>query len=214
MEPNLNKVINIKISNTIENLKKNNMNAVFVPSKTEALALVKTLLKEGQSISLGGSVTLTQTGVEQYVKSGKFTVKSRNDKSYHDVDTFIMSSNAITENGCLYNVDGTGNRVSALIYGPEKVIILAGYNKIVSNLREAVLRVKNLTAPANSIRLDCDTYCEKYGHCIHENFDENNLMTLTAGACEKTICCTSVVSSKQRIKDRITVIIIGEELGY
>lgn len=226
MESNLNKLITMRITRTIENLKKNNMNAVFVPSRVEALALLKTLLKEGETIAVGGSVTLNETGALDYIRNGKFNFIDRYDKNVSKdeivkrlkaglaADTFIMSTNAITENGYLYNVDGTGNRVAALIYGPDRVIILAGYNKIVSSLRDAVQRVKTTAAPANSIRLDCDTFCEKNGRCMRDYCDEKDFMAIPAGACENTICCTSVVSGRQRIKDRITVIIIGEELGY
>jgi len=226
MNANLAKVVNMRISRTIENLEKNNMKAVYVPSSKEALALVNTLLVPGETIAVGGSVTLDETGILNLIRSGKYNFIDRYDKTASPevinerrrqgllADTFVMSSNAITEEGQLYNVDGSGNRVSALIFGPKRVIIVAGYNKIVPTLADAVTRVKKIAAPANTVRLDCDTFCEKHGRCIKDYCDSSSLMGIPAGACPKTICCTAVVSGSQREKNRITVIIVGEELGY
>ena len=80
-----------------------------------------------------------------------------------------MSSNAVTESGVLYNVDGNGNRVAALTFGPKSVIVVIGYNKIVKDLDEAVRRVKTVSAPANVVRLNCDTYCRHTEMCIRDS---------------------------------------------
>ena len=112
-----------------------------------------------------------------------------------------MSSNAITEKGELYNVDGNGNRVAALIWGPKNVIIVAGYNKIVKDIDESRARIEEIAAPANATRLGCDTPCTKTGHCMN-------------CASPKRICATTVITGWQRVQNRIKVILVGEELGY
>jgi hypothetical protein len=127
-------------------------------------------------------------------------------------DYFLMSSNAITEDGCLYNVDGVGNRVAALCYGPENVIVIAGKNKIVKDLKEAEVRIKTTACPKNCNRLSIESYCSKTGKCMSLNSDEH-LITDGCNA-ETRICSTYVISAKQRNKNRITVILVNEELGY
>ena len=123
-----------------------------------------------------------------------------------------MSSNAVTESGVLYNVDGNGNRVAALTFGPKSVIVVMGYNKIVKDLDEAVRRVKTVSAPANAVRLNCETYCRHTGVCVSLSKEHPEM----ADGCRNSdrVCATYVVSGQQRVKDRIKVILVGEELGY
>ena len=115
--------------------------------------------------------------------------------------TYIMSSNAITQDGELFNIDGNANRVAALCYGPESVLIIAGMNKIVKNLDEAYLKVRNYTAPLNCQRFDADTPCNKTGMC----FDCNSI---------KSICAQFVTTRFCRPEGRIKVVLINEELGF
>ena len=116
---------------------------------------------------------------------------------------------AVTEQGELYNVDGNGNRVSALIFGPESVIVVASANKIVPDIPSAVQRVKRLAAPVNAMRLHQDTPCAKCGTCAGVRGD------LAAGCkAEQRICCSYVVSGYQRFPNRIKVILVAENLGY
>ncbi len=125
---------------------------------------------------------------------------------------YISSSNAITENGELYNVDGYSNRVAAICYGPESVIIVVGINKIVGNLDEAIKRVKTMAAPANATRLNCTSYCTEKGECMGLTSGNSSMTNGCRG--QNRICCNYVVSAYQNQKDRIKVIIVGEELGY
>ena len=118
-----------------------------------------------------------------------------------DSDVYFAGTNAVTENGCLYNVDGNGNRVAAMIYGPKSVVVVVGVNKIVSDLDAAKERVRKIAAPANTVRLSCDTPCAKTGECMDCNSPSR-------------ICCNFVVMSNQRVKDRLKVIILDESLGY
>ncbi|MCR5653728.1 MAG: lactate utilization protein [Ruminococcus sp.] len=212
------------IKKTMENLQKNNIKPFYVETKEEVLPLVRTLIKKGDTVSNGGSETLKQTGVIDELKSGKYNYLDRSregitreevERVYRDTysaDVYFASSNAVTESGYLYNVDGNSNRVSAILYGPKSVVLVCGYNKIVKDIDEAVKRVKTLAAPPNTVRLGCETYCAEKGSCMSLN-QENPEM---CDGCHSKgrICCNFVVSAQQRHVDRIKVIIVGEELGY
>ncbi len=225
MEPNLDKVIHMRIRRTMENLQKNGMTALFAPDRDSALSLLRNLLLPGQSIGLGGSVTLSQIGALDLVRDPKFRLFDRYAKGLSpqqldevkrnalSADVFLASTNALTETGMLYNIDGTGNRTSAFIYGPSKLIIVAGYNKIVPTIEDAIVRVKTVCAPANAIRLGLDTYCAKHGHCINMGLDRNNMMFPATGTCSSRLCHSAVITGRQQ-PGRTTVIIVGEELGY
>ena len=213
------------INKTIENLKRNNMLPFYCETKEEAKDIVLSLLKEGDTVSHGGSVTLKEIGIISELKSGKYNYLDRGAEGLtreqveeiyrkcYFADAYLSSSNAVTENGELYNVDGNSNRVSAILYGPKSVIMVCGYNKIVKNLEEAAKRVKEIAAPKNTVRLNLDTYCNKTGHCV--SLDNEECPEMCSGChSEGRICCNFVVTAQQRHKDRIKVIIVGEELGY
>lgn len=225
MEPNLSKVINMRISRTIENLEKNGMKAVYVPTGNEALALLKTLLVPGETIGVGGSVTLSEIGALDLIQSPEYKFIDRYEKGLSPEDsfkrkqecvmaqTFVSGTNAITEEGALYNIDGTGNRLCAFLFGPKRVIVIAGYNKIVPTLQDAMIRMKTICAPANAIRLGMDTYCAKHGHCISQDLKGKNMMFPPSGSCTAKLCSTAVITGKQP-EGRMIVIIVGQELGY
>ena len=121
-------------------------------------------------------------------------------------------ANAVTEGGLLYNVDGNSNRVSAILYGPKQVIFICGCNKLVKDLDEAVMRLKSVAAPQNTKRLNCDTYCAKEGECLAMGNDASYMCDGCMSPAR--ICCNYVISARQRHKDRLKVIFVGEELGY
>ncbi|MBE6737788.1 MAG: lactate utilization protein [Ruminococcus sp.] len=211
------------IEKTMQNLEGNNMKPYFCNTSSEALELVKSLLKEGSTVATGGSMTLRETGVEELLRSGAYNFIDRAKATTPEeteevflsafrVDTYLMSTNALTEEGVLYNVDGNSNRVAALLYGPKSVIIVCGYNKIVKNMDEAVYRMKTVAAPLNTKRLATGSYCESAGKCMSLLKDSPELCDGCKGAGR--ICCNFVVSAQQRKKDRIKVIIVGEELGF
>lgn len=222
MDKNLNEIMKKRLERTAENLRKNNMDAYVCDTSDEAVEIVNGLLKEGETISSGGSVSLVESGVMALMKSGKYNYLDRSlaktqeemDEIYAKVytcDTYFCSSNAVTENGELYNVDGNSNRVSAIAFGPKSVIMICGVNKIVRNLDEAVTRVKTLAAPPNCVRLGCETYCQKTGHCM--SLDKGGDMVSGCGT-DARICCNYLVSARQRHKGRIKVILVNENLGY
>ena len=176
-----------RIEKTMQNLRRNRMEAYYCENSADARELVKTLVKTGDVISNGGSVTLS-------------------------ADAFFTSSNAVTENGELYNVDGNSNRVAAILYGPKSVIVVCGVNQLVRNISEAIERVKTKAAPPNTVRLGIDTYCAKAGQCVSLNKENPELCEGCHG--DGRICCNYVVCAQQRHVNRIKVIIINEELGY
>ena len=213
-----------RIEKTMQNLRRNRMEAYYCENSAEARELVKTLISKGDVISNGGSVTLKQTGIYDIISSSDYNYldRSREGITREEVeevyrktfcaDAFFTSSNAVTENGELYNVDGNSNRVAAILYGPKSVIVVCGVNKLVRNIAQAVERVKTKAAPPNTVRLGIDTYCAKSGQCVSLN-KENPEM---GEGCHSDgrICCNYVVCAQQRHVNRIKVIIINEELGY
>lgn len=224
MDANRRKALQMTVSRTMRALEQNNMKAAYVETREDALKLVRSLIPEGCTTSSGGSVTLAECGIMDYLKE-KTDYIDRNmpgideDEARRLVarmyvsDWFLSSANAITRHGEIYQVDGRSNRISCLVFGPRKVIIVAGVNKIVPDLRAAVERVKHTAAPANCIRLSCDTFCTKSGVCISPSFDESDLMC-HADCGQGTICCNTLIMKRQREKDRVTVILVGEDLGY
>lgn len=155
----------------MQNLEKNGIKPYFVENKDEVVPLVKTLINNGESVSCGGSVTLDETGVKALMQNGDYDFIDRTGlqgeklrQSYiktFGCDTFFTSSNAVTENGELYNVDGNSNRVACIVYGPRQVIMIVGVNKIVKDIDEAIYRVKTVCAPMNTQRLDVKTLAIK-----------------------------------------------------
>ncbi|MGN1095430.1 MAG: lactate utilization protein, partial [Eubacteriales bacterium] len=164
-----------------------------------------------------------QTGIIDAIKSGNYTYLDRNDPALspeekedmvlraQSCDVYLSSSNAITEDGELYNVDGNSNRVSNLLFGPKNVIIVAGTNKLVKDLDEAVYRVKTIAAPMNCKRLHCDTYCATAGKCVSLVSGGNMPKGCNS---DGRICVNYTVMSRQRKKDRVKIILIDGDFGY
>lgn len=211
------------IETTMENLKKNNIKPFYVEKREDVVPLIKTLVKKGESMSCGGSVTLHECEVDtKILKSGDYDFIDRSGLQGEELreaygkafmcDTFFTSSNAVTERGELYNVDGNSNRVACIVYGPRQVIMVVGKNKIVPNINAAVERVKKSAAPPNTVRLSCDTPCAKLGECV--SLSNENAFICDGCHGESRICCNYVISAQQRHKDRIKVIIVNENLGY
>ncbi|MEE1154101.1 MAG: lactate utilization protein [Acutalibacteraceae bacterium] len=218
--------MNISIEQTLENLKKNNIDAHFCKDENEALQLVKTMITKGDTISSGGSVTLAETGVMDLIKNGDYNYLDRArqgitpeeiEQVYRDTfsaDVYFSSANAITESGYIYNVDGNSNRVSAILYGPKSVVMVVGKNKLVKTIEDAIERVKTISAPKNALRLGINTYCSNKGCCQSINIATENNEMCDGCLGDTRICCNYVLSAKQRQKNRIKVIIIDKDFGY
>ena len=223
MDVNKKTIIEKRINKVGENLKKNNMEFYYAETSADVRPIVESLLKEGDVITNGGTVTMSEIGLKPLLESSKYKYLDRAKvntpeevielyrKSFF-ADVYISSSNAITEDGVLYNVDGNSNRIAAIAFGPKSVIIIAGYNKIVKDLKEAELRVKREAAPPNCVRLNCDTYCKEKGECVSLAKADQQMYDGCGG--DGRICCNYLISAQQRHKGRIKVIIVGEELGY
>lgn len=213
MDNNLKWVNEQKILRTIEALNKNNMNGYLVNTNEELIEKIKELVKENATVSCGGSMSLFETGVIDYLRSGRYNFLDRYKEGLNReevtkifkesffADAYFASSNAVTEDGKLYNVDGNGNRVAAMLFGPEKVILIVGVNKIVKNIDEAVIRNREISAPANAKRLNKATPCTKVGYCMNCKGSDK-------------ICREFTVISSQVNKDRIHVIFMNKDIGY
>lgn len=213
--------MSVSLETTIKNLENNNIEAIFVQSRDEVVPLVEKLVAAGSTVAVGGSVTLDETGVLEHLRCGRYNfldryVEGLDGEQIKDIyrksfgaDAYFCSTNAITEEGELYNVDGNANRIGAIAFGPKNVIIVAGVNKIVKDIDEAVNRVKTVAAPKNCVRLNRRTFCAQKGFCA-------NMEGGIGKGCDSPdrICRHYMVSAKQAIFGRIKVIIVDEELGY
>ena len=210
-----------KIKSVIEALKKNNFTAVYAETKKDILNTVKNLICENSAISSGGSQTLIESGVLELLKSGKYNYLDRFDcddpldvyKEVVGCDFYFCSSNAVTQNGELINVDGFANRISALSFGPKRVIVIVGENKIVKDAKEGFLRIKRIAAPKNCVRLSRNAPCAKLGHCISLEKSENPDVTDGCASPDR-ICRSYLITGRQKNNDRITVIVSSEDLGF
>lgn len=202
-----------QLHTTAKALERNRFEAHVVADQAELLAELKKLLPKGAVICSGGSMTLQEAGVNGLLSGGDYDFYDRgrvdavtgqpvNDylKAFA-ADWYFVSSNAITLTGELYNVDGIGNRVAAIAYGPKNVVVIAGYNKIVKDLAAADERVRAIAAPANCVRLSKTNGCHLTGHCVDCHSDNR-------------ICCTSTISRYQREAGRVKVFLLPEILGY
>lgn len=213
MSENLKKVQEMRIERTIEALKENGINGYKVKNKEELKELIESLIESKSTVTVGGSMTLFESGVIDLLRNGDYNFLDRNEeglsrddieKIYRDAffaDYYLTSTNALTEKNELYNVDGNGNRVAAMIFGPKKVIVVVGVNKLVKNLDEAIIRMREIAAPANAIRLNRNTPCAKVGYCCDCKSPDK-------------ICREYTVIRSQGDKERFHVIIVEENLGY
>ena len=196
----------------IKNLDKRGMEAYYVDNKDDALKMALRFVTPGSSVSWGGSMSINEIGLIPALKAWDCTVLDRTVPKTEEekkeffgkvavCDYYFMSTNAITMDGELVNIDGTGNRVASLIFGLSNVVIIAGMNKVADNLESAVDRARNTAAPMNTIRLDRKTPCTQVGRC----------MDCMSPDC---ICNQFVVTRRSAPAGRIKIILVGEELGY
>lgn len=196
-----------------EALKKNFFNALYVDTGAEALAWIANFVKPGMSVGFGGSMTVRAIGGQEKVKELGATLLDHNApglspeeklailRAQLTCDLLVTSSNAVTLEGEILNVDGTGNRAAALTFGPKKTVVVVGVNKLVRDLDEAFDRVESRAAPMNNKRLDKPNPCVKAGTCQD---------------CQgpTRICNAYLILRKKPSMSDFTVIVVGEELGY
>lgn len=212
-----------KIEATARALRENNMEAFLIPDQQTLREQIEGLLPRGASVAAGGSASLTESGVYALLRAldqkGEITFHDRGrpgldagqkeemSRKAFSCDYYFLSANAITENGELFNVDGIGNRVAALSFGPRHAVVIAGYNKIVRDIPAAIHRVKAYAAPANCKRLSQKTPCAENGSCVTSS-------PFQGCTSEDRICRSFLVTSRQREKGRIRVFLLPEILGY
>ncbi|MCH4888880.1 lactate utilization protein [Acidaminobacter sp. JC074] len=213
MDNNVKIVVKKRVDKTIKNLEKRNMSGYYANDLKELKEIIDRLIPDNSSVTVGGSMTLFETGIIDHLRERDLTFYDRYEEGLtpedikeiyfkaFGVDGYFASTNAITEEGEIYNVDGRGNRVAAMIYGPEKVILVVGTNKIVKDLDEAFERNRRLAAPANVQRLSRKTPCHTTGYCTRCNSPEK-------------ICHAHTIIDGQMIKDRMHVIFVDGYYGY
>ncbi len=204
----------LKVKEMIEILNKRDFDARYAATAAEARALVNELIPDGATVCVGGSVTLNETGIMDDITSGRYNFIDRfHTKSFEEMldkyregyfaDVMVSSTNAITKEGQLVNIDCTGNRTSQIVFGPKKVIIVAGVNKIVDTVEDGVKRAKSV-APLNARRITHKTPCATDDNCNCTDCRSN------ARVCN----VTSIVEGCHYFPGRITVILVPEVLGY
>ncbi len=199
------------LTETIEAINKNNMEAVYVQEIGLAVDEIIRRIPKDAVVTHGGSYTLHEVGIIDILRKGNFRYLRQDIGIFDGVsdevqmkafssDVYLTSVNAITREGELVALDGTGNRVACLFFGPKKVIVVAGKNKIVDNVESAVRRIKEYVAPVHARRRGWNLPCARTGKCEECR-------------SERRICNKLAVLSYERVKGRITVILVGEDLG-
>ncbi|MDO4833603.1 MAG: lactate utilization protein [Bacillota bacterium] len=213
MTDNVKKANKARIETVIKGLEKRNISGYYAENREEALEMVLKMIPEGSTVGKGGSETMNELGIIPILEEGNYTyldsfasadpeVQKETKRKVFSADFMLTSANAITLDGEIVNIDGTGNRMAAVIWGPDKVIFVVGANKIVSNVHDAVNRIKCDACPPNCIRLGKKTPCALTGKCGE---------CLSLG---NTVCCHTVTTRFSSIPDRMHVIMVNEVLGF
>ncbi|MDY2699015.1 MAG: lactate utilization protein [Lachnospiraceae bacterium] len=200
------------VEGIIKKLKLRNMEGYFFEDSASCVKAITDLMEEGSTISWGGSESIKECGLMEAIKSGNYTLIDRTTAKTPEEsrelyvkavlsDYYLMSTNAITYDGELINIDGNGNRVACLIHGPKTIIMVVGMNKLVSDAQSGCARVRNVAASANAQRLNRNTPCFQNGRC---------------GDClsEDCMCNHIVVTRRSGVPGRIKIFFVAEELGY
>lgn len=198
-------------NSTVKNLNARYFDACYCATIEEATEKALSYIPQNATVTWGGSASLEESGLLQKVKNGPYTVWDRDTilpeekedfyRRAFSADFYLMSANAISLTGELVNIDGTGNRVAALAYGPKNILVLAGINKITCTLPEAIARARQQAAPLNTQRFALKTPCRQTGICAD-------------CTCPDSICAQLIVTRLCRPKGRIKVILCGQPLGF
>ena len=203
-----------RIADLVKVLEENEFATAVAKDKEDAKRIVMEMIPEGSTIAVGGSVTLNETGILDEIRSDKYKFIDRYNtpnfeamlekyrEGYH-ADVFVSSTNAVTMNGELVNIDCTGNRTSQIVFGPKKVIIVAGANKIVDTLEDGMKRAKSI-APMNARRITHQTRCAT----------DDNIKCSNCHSAARVCNVTSIVTGCHYFPKRITIVLVPEDLGY
>ena len=193
----------------IKGLESRNMSGYYAADRDEALKIALSLIPEGSTATMGGGVSVAEIGLVKALKEGNYNFIDRNeiaDKraamlAAYDADVYLASTNAMTDDGILVNIDGNANRVSAMCYGPKKLVLIVGMNKVCPDLDSAMKRARSVAATANAQRFGLATPCSRTGACADcKSID--------------TICCQFLITRFNRHKDRVHVILVNDSLGF
>lgn len=208
MDIHLEKRNAVLAEHVIKGLNSRNMSGYYAKDKGEALKMALELIPKGSSISMGGCMSAQEIGLVSALKEDDYHFIDRTKMepreallAAYDADIFLVSANAMTDDGILVNIDGNSNRVSCIAQGPKKLIFIVGMNKICSDLDSAMKRARNIAAPANAQRFDIKTPCKLTGRCSDCKSPD-------------TICCQFLITRYSRHTDRIHVILVNESLGF
>ena len=190
-------------------LERRHYEAYYCPTADEAVELVSSLIPDESSVSWGGSMTIRDMGLPAKLHQRKLRVLDRDHSDDKEniylqafsADYYLSSVNAITEDGIIINIDGNGNRVAAITYGPKHVIFVIGINKVVQTLESAMARARGTAAPINAARFNVNTPCQTDGICHNCNSPES-------------ICNYIQIMRNSHPAGRHIVVLVGEELGY
>ena len=209
MNANISKRNDLLSQKVIKGLASRNMTGYYAKTKEEALQMALELIPEGSSVTMGGGMSVHEIGLVKALKEGNYNFIDRDEMEdkraamlfAYNADVFLMSANAMTEDGILVNIDGNANRVSALAQGPRKVIVIAGMNKICDDVDGAMKRARNVAAPINAQRFGLNTPCAKTGSCMNCKSPD-------------TICCQFLITRYSKHPGRIHVILVDDNLGF
>jgi len=202
-----------RMKGAVEKLKAHDFAATCVKTKAEAVKEIWRHVTPEMKVGVGGSMTIREIGILDQLRGKGHLVYdhwapglSREEslllrKFQMSSDLFLSSSNAVTMNGELVNIDGAGNRVNSITFGPEKVVLVAGFNKLVEDIQEAIKRIKNVVTPMNARRLNIEVPCAKLGYCVDCNSPDR-------------LCRAVVILERKPLLTDLLVILVGEELGY
>ena len=196
----------------IKNLKRRHIEGFYCPTAEEAVQKVSELIEDGSSVTWGGTMTVRDLGIPDYLRSRRTLevldrdlAESPEEKQAmylraFSSDVYLTSANAISEDGVIVNIDGNGNRVAAITWGPKKVIFVIGLNKVAQNVEAALARARSTAAPTNAARFDIQTPCQSDGVCHNCNSPQS--------------ICNYIHFLRNSPKGRHVVVLVGEELGY
>ena len=209
MNENITKRNELLAQTVIKGLKSRNMTGYYAASKEEAKEIALSLIPAGSSVTMGGGMSVHEIGLVKALQEGNYNFIDRDayeDKraamlAAYDADVFLSSSNAITQDGILVNIDGNANRVSAIAQGPKKVVMIVGMNKVCYDWDGAMKRARNVAAPINTQRFGLNTPCTKTGTCMDCKSPD-------------TICCQFLITRFSRHAGRIHVILVNDNLGF
>jgi hypothetical protein len=205
----------VRARKVIEGMKKRNFEGLFFETMGAAVNEICDRIPDNCLVGLGGSETIVEVGLVDALRRMNIRLLDRYAEGItrKDIfrmrreglmtDVYIAGCNAITEDGILVNQDGFGNRVAAMAFGPEKVILIAGMNKVVKTLDEAICRIKTTAAPLSAVRIGIETPCARTGFCRDSTCRPPN-----------RICGQLFISEASMLDDRVTVVLVGEDLGF